>query len=761
MPSQKPGKSDIPARFRPSGAVLLIDRVMTQLIRLGGILVISAVLGIFVFIFFQVIPLFKGASVKLLQSYPVNASGYSVLGIDEWSEYPFLADSKGRILFIDVKGDRGNTQTSPPFEEAVQTSAVAYGQAFQQLVYGTEDGRFSVVDLNYSRAGGDEKPRVNHDISPGPLYQLGSAEGAVRAIAYGKSADVTLVAGIVDGATGPEVHASLLRRKRSLLGPGEVELKTRFDLTPYIDGEPTRILVDSAADAVLVATRKNAIHDLFRQGETMELRQTLKPFGDLEEQAVASMDFLFGDVSIVLTNPNVVNRVFSLFIPENENRRLFGQTKEFPSLASAATFYAGSLRNKSFLIGNDRLASLRYSTTEAISWEDDLPFEARLAVISAKYNRIAFLDEGGKLHLYELHDPHPETNLKGLFGKVWYEGYPEPSYDWQSSSATDDFEMKLSLVPLIFGTLKGTLYAMLFALPIAILAAMYTSQFLDPNIRLYVKPTMEIMASLPSVVLGFLAALWLAPILETQIPSLLAVFILVPASALGFGWFWSRLSPRIRRWINPGWEVALFVPILLLVSYLGWRIGPTLEGILFVVTDPATGEKIADFRRWWPEVTGTAYEQRNSLVVGFMMGFAVIPIIFTITEDALSNVPGALRSASLALGASRWQTAFRVVLPTASAGIFSACMIGLGRAVGETMIVVMATGNTPILEWNIFSGMRTLSANIAVELPEAPHHGTLYRTLFLGGMVLFIMTFLINTIAEVLRHHLREKYKTV
>jgi phosphate transport system permease protein len=144
-----------------------------------------------------------------------------------------------------------------------------------------------------------------------------------------------------------------------------------------------------------------------------------------------------------------------------------------------------------------------------------------------------------------------------------------------------------------------------------------------------------------------------------------------------------------------------------------------------------------------------------------MMGFAVIPIIYTIAEDALSAVPPSLTSGSLALGASRWQTTARLVLPTASAGIFSACMIGLGRAVGETMIVVMATGNTPIMDMDIFSGMRTLSANIAVELPEAPHGGTLYRTLFLGAFVLFVLTFMVNTVAETLRHRLRDKYKVI
>jgi phosphate transport system permease protein len=188
--------------------------------------------------------------------------------------------------------------------------------------------------------------------------------------------------------------------------------------------------------------------------------------------------------------------------------------------------------------------------------------------------------------------------------------------------------------------------------------------------------------------------------------------------------------------------------------------GPAVERLLFTVRD-ASGAEVADFRRWWSATTGGSYEQRNSLVVGFMIGFAVIPIIFTITDDALSNVPKALRSGSLALGASRWQTAMRVVVPTASAGIFSAVMIGLGRAIGETMIVVMATGNTGVMDLNLFNGMRTLSANIAVELPEAAKDGTLYRALFLGAMLLFVMTFLINTIAEVLRQRLREKYKTV
>jgi phosphate transport system permease protein len=151
------------------------------------------------------------------------------------------------------------------------------------------------------------------------------------------------------------------------------------------------------------------------------------------------------------------------------------------------------------------------------------------------------------------------------------------------------------------------------------------------------------------------------------------------------------------------------------------------------------------------------YVQRNTLIVGFAMGFAVIPIIYTIAEDALNAVPEHLRAASLGCGATPWQTAIYVVLPTAVSGVFSAIMIGMGRAVGETMIVVMATGNTPIIDMNIFNGLRALSATIAVELPEAVKGGTLYRILFLSGLVLFAMTFVINTVAEVIRLRFRKR----
>ena len=155
-------------------------------------------------------------------------------------------------------------------------------------------------------------------------------------------------------------------------------------------------------------------------------------------------------------------------------------------------------------------------------------------------------------------------------------------------------------------------------------------------------------------------------------------------------------------------------------------------------------------------VMGT-YVDRNALIVGFVMGFAIIPIIFTLADDALTEVPNHLREASLGAGATQWQTAMRVVVPAAMSGLFSALMIGLGRAVGETMIVLMAAGNTAIMDWNVFNGFRTLSANVATELPEAVRNSTHYRTLFLAALVLFAMTFVLNSVAEGVRRHFRRK----
>jgi phosphate transport system permease protein len=253
------------------------------------------------------------------------------------------------------------------------------------------------------------------------------------------------------------------------------------------------------------------------------------------------------------------------------------------------------------------------------------------------------------------------------------------------------------------------------------------------------------------VVIGFLAGLYLASVVERNLAAVFLMMFAMPLAGTSGVLLWRALPRAAAPRLRPGMELAAIVPLLLVGAWLALRLGPPVEAWLFG----------GDIRGWLGSSLGVTYDQRNALVVGLAMGFAVIPIVFTISEDAFASVPSSVTAASLALGASPWQTALRVVLPTASPGVFSAIMVGFGRAVGETMIVLMATGNTPVMDWSAFNGLRTLSATIAVETPEAPYGGSLYRTLFLAAALLFLMTFLVNTVAEVIRQRLRDRYKAV
>ncbi len=761
-PRSKPGP--VPERFLVRKGTLVLDRVMTGAIQIGGIAIIVAVFAILIFIGSQVVPLFRGPSTAELAKIALpTVEAPRLIGMDEWAELPFAYDGLNTVRFFDHSGTRVPWEfTITPPEGATVSASRALPDG-NRILLGASDGKFAILDLGY-QAAFDDRGKRTIDVRPklGTWEPIGKPGSPIVDLAFGNSGARQLVAAVQrDPTGGTMLHAVTLVQKRSLMGAGKISKDREFDLTPMLSSPPQNLLVPGLADSILVCTVDGEVDYLFLGESGFELRQRFRPFEGSQNPAIARMDFVFGDVSVVFSGHDGKMVVYSLAREEGGDRRVFLHTKTFPNLPEAPTFFVASQRNKSFLVGGGTLASLRHTTTEAVRWQQHLPFTIRAAALGPKFDAMIFAGDDHHLHLYSLSDPHPEAGWKAFFGKVWYEGFSRPMYAWQSTGGSDDFEPKFSQIPLIVGSLKGTLYALLFAVPIALLAAIYAANFCRPEIRRVVKPAMEIMASLPSVVLGFLAALWLAPLIERRVPSVLLLVLALPLCAVSLGWVWGRLPLRIRSRVPLGFEFLVFRPVMLLVSVACWRLGPLLEQVLFVATDPTTGLRTADFRLWWPQVTGTPFEQRNSLVVGFMMGFAVIPIIFTISEDALSNVPSSLTAASAALGASRWQTTREVVLPIAAAGIFSALMIGFGRAVGETMIMVMATGNTAIMDFNIFSGMRTLAANIAVELPEAAQNSTHYRTLYLGAVILFLFTFVLNTIAEILRQRLREKFKLI
>jgi phosphate transport system permease protein len=219
---------------------------------------------------------------------------------------------------------------------------------------------------------------------------------------------------------------------------------------------------------------------------------------------------------------------------------------------------------------------------------------------------------------------------------------------------------KYGIVSLLVGTLKVVLVAMAFAVPVSVMAAIFASEFAAPRLRETIKPVIEILAGIPSVVLGFFA-------------------LIVMAS-------------------------------------------------------------------WIQGVTGSTI-RLNAVNAGLALGLGVIPVIFSVCEDALRSVPRSYREASLGLGASRWQTAWNVTLPAAGAGVAAGILLGLARAVGETMIVLMASGNAALISASPFDSVRTLSASIAAELAEVVVGSPHYSVLFFLGSLLFVTTFVINVIA--------------
>ncbi|MFZ8890220.1 MAG: ABC transporter permease subunit, partial [Pseudomonadales bacterium] len=417
-----------------------------------------------------------------------------------------------------------------------------------------------------------------------------------------------------------------------------------------------------------------------------------------------------------------------------------------PGAAQALLAVPGQRRVLATLAGNEHRLLEATSGATLLALAADGP-QGRFA-FNDRGTRVARISADNTVRAWDIEARHAELSFHRLWERVWYEGYPAPDFIWQSSGSGEDFEAKFSLTPLLFGTLKAALVAMLFATPLALGSAIYTAYFMTPGLRGWIKPSIELIAAMPTVILGFLGALWLAPLIEQHLFGTLITLLALPGLMLGLGLLWGLLPPTLRHRVPPGAHALVLMLPLAAALFALQSLAPALESSLFEQS----------FRFWLDARWGMSFEQRNALIVGLVLGFAITPTIFSIAEDAIVGVPDRLVHGALALGASRWDALKQIVLPAASAGILSALMIGLGRAVGETMIVLMVTGNTPYLSPSLFEGMRTFSANIAIELPEAEVNSTHYRVLFLTALLLFAMTFLANTAAEVVRGRLRKRY---
>ncbi len=728
----------------PSPVRRAVDHVGRSIITAGGLAVIVSILAIFFFIFREVTPLATVPTARLLSRHTIPsfavAQGPVEIGMDEHRELGFVLGTAGVVIQELASGKTSLLPLPSELGHVSITALASAGGSTGRFLIGTAEGLVAPVKVGIATLFLEDGHREKR-----PHFTAGAplpfAKEAIRLLAYRWGDSGQAIAAVTDSG-------ALLFVKLPVDDTG-----SRSAVPQQVRGVPGRItalVLDASLSSLYVGTDQGMLYHVTLAGtgaprlvHSVRIHDSPSP--------VTRLGFLNGDRSVVVTTESGQVSIWGLIKdPRGVEGRSLARMHSLLSHRSAITAFGPSRRDKSFVTADATgQISVHHATAEQTWLRLDAGNVPVLAVSYApKSDGLAALDALGRLSFFEVRNPYPEITWRTLFHPVWYEGYDRPAYVWQSSSGSDEFEPKYSLMPLAFGTLKGTLYALFLAVPLAIGGAIFTSQFMHPTLRASIKPVIEIMAALPTVVLGFVAGLWLAPLLERVFPALLLFAMLAPLLIVAVSWAWHALPRRFSQLIRPGGESLLLIPPLVALALLCLVGNTSIEAQFFG----------GDFRRWVSDSFGVQYDQRNAVVVGLVMGFAIIPIIYSIAEEALSNVPKNLIAGSLALGATRWQTAVHLVLLAASPGIFSAIMIGFGRAIGETMIVLMATGNTPILDWSWTNGFRTLSANIAVEIPEAPYGGALYRVLFLASLLLFIVTFIINTAAELVRQRLRDKY---
>jgi phosphate transport system permease protein len=846
------------------------DAIARGVITLGGIGTIVAVLLVGLFLLSVAFPLLHGSRVGADISRPADISAAAAVGTDEsgavaWVLKAQPAGSGGGVDIVGIADGKRLLARSAADCGLEGASAVRIVPGGMLAAVGYDDGSLRTGRIGLESAFlSEEPPPAARELAVGGAAVSGDTiivrTGAdtfarvtfttalgepSRALAE-RIVDVDVVQ-LTDGMLAAAVDTSGRVRveratvKRNMLTGRDTTKTTGATLDAEPGFRPAFVRVSELGDQLfLVAADGTARRSVIRDVEQPQMMETFAVSDG--GRSVAAVERLFGGTSLAVADTAGDVRVF--FAVKRDGAKTDDGlstvvAKRFPADVGGgrrrprATAIAASPRSRLFAVAEaDGAADAGIRILQATTGAEALRVPGiagrppvRAVCITPRED--ALLSAGhGTLGAWTLEVPHADVSLGALLRPMWYENFPGPVHAWETTGH-ESFESKYGLVPLIFGTLKATLYAMLFATPIAILAAIYASQFMHPLWKARIKPTIEMMASLPSVVLGFMAGLVFAPLLERWLMPVITALFVVPLTLLTAAHLWQILPAGTRVRLAP-WRLPIVGLVALPAGILFANAGaPVVEWLLFkgdviawlngrggsgvggwfIAALPLAAIAVAagvgrfvnpairrESREWSrPQAAAVAfavfvgavlataglaaaiaiqfdvlgwdirggllgkYEQKNSLLVAVGMSFAIIPLVFTIADDALTSVPDHLRSASLGAGATPWQTAVRVILPAAASGIFSAVMIGLGRAVGETMIVLMAAGNTPIMDWNVFTGFETLSAAIATELPEAARNSTHYRVLFVAALALFAITFLVNSAAEIVRQRFRRR----
>lgn len=869
-------------------SVKVIDTLSRYIICTGGIGVTFAFTGIILFLFWVAVPLFRGAVMTPVGGYDLHRASPAAassspstqpgdanatdnkttpvkpltMGVDENLATAWVIDTQGNLSTHRLRGGE-RVQTVP----LSSSSPTAISDNRGELALGFADGTVRVgrITQEIAYVSAPTVPQVTPSTAVGESFVLDQAVGTL--MTSGQVRTTRNVAELSDPLPiGPEPLAAIQLVDYFFTDALEAMAVMRQDQRLFLSiikksvnvmtgkvrrsAESFELPVPEARrnqmpKALLLGLNARSVFLVYEDGHLARLNTSLPRDAYIAEElnlldptgqssgskVISSVRMLLGNLTLIVADSaGGLSGWFSAPFEDARDNLKMSQAHVFLPGSKPIVAIGTSSRDRQFvtldLAGRLAIHHMTSTTTQGVI-DLKLAGAPALVTLAPKTDAIVALDHAAGLSLVSLNNPHPDGSFSQLFLPIHYEYYAAPAHIYQSSAGTDDAEPKIGLVALIFGTIKATFYALFFAVPIAIMAAIYSSEFMHPQIRAVVKPLIELMSSLPSVVLGFIGALVFAPFVENHLLAVLLTFVSLPVSVVLFGFFWQIVPPQTAAGVPPWLRFAVLFPIVGLAIWICFAFGGGVEHVLFsgsikdwlggrvgtatpgwfVLLSPvivvlltllfngyikpflplslrpqsrsgqvafeaaryaitlglglgaAWGLGVAFSHIGWDlrgPVVGD-YVQRNSLIVGMLMGFAIIPIIYTVSEDALSSVPNTLRSAALGAGATPWQTAVRVVLPVATSGIFSACMIGFGRAAGETMIVLMASGRTPIIDMNIFNGLSALSANIATELPEAPVNSTHYRMLFVSALVLFVLTFIVNTTAEIVRLRFRKR----
>lgn len=748
-----------PAIHRRRKLRVWIDYLARHSMTFGGISIIIAILLIFFYLLYVVFPLLKSAEIEKVQQFSlpaVDAGQTLYLATEEKNEIGVRFTDKAHVVFFYMHDGSiiSDTALAIPADVTVTSFAVA-DTTTRVVAYGLSNGQAIILKPSYKISytvdnfGKDVRvisPFLEFPLDNAPIT-IDDQGNSLVLLDVQLNDDANSIAAVTDKG---QLLLVSMEKEVSFLDES-VSLKRVVGELNLSDAQISHLLLDKDQRVLYMADRKGNVWRVNVTDKTSPKVETQTPVVE-PNTTITAIEFLTGDISLMIgDSQGQISQWFP--IRDAHNHQVLTHIRDFNSQVTPITDIATEERRKGFVAADKTgKVGIYHSTAHQTLLVEPVSQQTITHMaISPRADMLLVEDAQNQMATWAIDNEYPEVSWSSIWEKVWYESQSQPDYIWQSSASTHDFEPKFSLTPLAFGTLKAAFYAMIVAIPLAIFGAIYTAYFMAPGMRKIVKPTIEIMEALPTVILGFLAGLWLAPAVEANLPGVFMLLMLLPIGVLAFSYVWQFLPKSIRLLVPDGWHAMLLVPVLLFLGWFAFTLGVPVEIWLFNGNMP----------EWLETQLGIGFDQRNALVVGIAMGVAVIPNIFSITEDAVFSVPKHLTTGSLALGATSWQTMTRVVILTASPGIFSAVMIGMGRAVGETMIVLMATGNTPVMDFSLFQGLRTLSANIAVELPESELNSTHYRILFLAGLVLFIFTFFFNTLAEIVRHRLRRKYSSL